>query len=106
MRFRVVHPVGYARNTTLGILGHNWTEEPFITDLFPSDTMAWDETQKFKSAQDNILPPAAWNVVTEAGGPFNIQGDYLFRDLASFGNTNGLWGLVRVEEGATPATGP
>ena len=41
--------------------------------------------------------------MTKAGGSQSAPGDYLFRDVASFGNTNGIWGIVRVEEpGATP----
>jgi len=26
-----------------------------------------------------------------------VSGDYLFRDQGSFGNTEGLWGILRVE---------
>jgi len=44
----------------------------------------------------------SYNILTQAGGPFSVTGDYLYRDLASFGNANGLWGIVRVEEGAVP----
>jgi hypothetical protein len=106
IRLRVTSPAGYARNTVLGIFGHNWTQEPFVTRNFPSDTMAWSETQRFMSSQDNIMPPNAWNIMTEAGGPFEVPGDYLYRDLASFGNLNGLWGILRVEEDAVPATTP
>ena len=32
-----------------------------------------------------------------AGGGNAVQGDYLFRDKASFGNASGLWGILRVE---------
>lgn len=112
MRFRAVMPAGYARNTTIGILGHNWREEPFLSVNSPADVMAsinqpsdWlDELvyHRFKSSQDMLIPPSAWNIMTKAGGPFSVPGDYLFRDLASFGNQNGLWGIVRVEEGAVP----
>lgn len=92
VRFRVVMPAGSARGSTLGIFGHQWTMEPFTTWNFPSDTMAWDDSQRMKSSQDNILPPTAWNILTRAGGPFGVEGDYLFRDLAAFGNQNGLSG--------------
>jgi hypothetical protein len=33
-----------------------------------------------------------------------VSGDYLYRDLASFGNQNGLWGIVRVD--GTPVETP
>ncbi|MGB3625648.1 MAG: hypothetical protein WA989_07465 [Henriciella sp.] len=102
MRFRVIMPVGYARNTTLGILGHNWKEEPFLSVDAPADVMGENEYQRFKASQDMIMPSAAWNIMTRAGGPFAVPGDYLFKDLASFGNQNGLWGIVRVEPGAVP----
>jgi hypothetical protein len=102
MRFRVGAPAGYARSTTLGIFGHNWAYEPFASDGMASDVMEWSPTHQFRSSQDLILPPMSYNILTQAGGPFSVRGDYLYRDLASFGNSNGLWGIVRVEEGAVP----
>ena len=101
MRFRIAAPAGYARNTTLTILGHNWTEEPFISVNGPSDVMAVDPTQRFRSTTDNIVTGNSWNILTKAGGAMAIPGDYLYRDVASFGHLNGLWGVVRVEEPAT-----
>jgi hypothetical protein len=102
MRFRVGAPAGYARSTTLGIFGHNWAYEPFASVGMASDVMEWSPTHQFRSSQDLILPPMSYNILTQAGGPFSVRGDYLYRDLASFGNSNGLWGIVRVEEGAVP----
>ena len=99
MRFRIVAPAGYARGSTLGIAGHNWQREPFTSSGSGfSDVMGYDEGDEYTSSQDNIAPPNTWNVMVAAGGPFGVTGDYLFRDLASFGNLNGLWGIVRVEE--------
>jgi manganese oxidase len=37
-------------------------------------------------------------LVPHAGGRFGTTGDYLFRDNASFGNLQGMWGILRVEE--------
>jgi len=37
-----------------------------------------------------------------AGGANGVEGDYLFRDQASFGNLGGLWGILRVEPPPTP----
>jgi hypothetical protein len=34
------------------------------------------------------------------GGANGADGDYLFRDQASFGNTDGIWGLLRVAPAA------
>jgi manganese oxidase len=102
-RLRVVSPVGYSRSTTLTILGHNWREEPFISVNSPSDVMANTWRARYRSTADNIVTGTSWNILTKAGGSQSVPGDYLFRDVASFGNTNGIWGIVRVEEpGTTP----
>jgi hypothetical protein len=37
-----------------------------------------------------------WPILTKAGGTDGVQGDYLFKAWESWGNVNGLWGLVRV----------
>ena len=100
-RFRVMSPVGYARNTTLTILGHNWNEEPFLSVNAPSDVMGNHPTQRFRSTLDNVVTGNGWNILTRAGGTMAAPGDYLYRDVASFGHLNGLWGVVRVEEPAT-----
>lgn len=102
VRFRVAAPAGYGRNTTLAILGHNWSEEPFISVDAPSDVMAPSPHHIYRSTKDNIVTGNSWNIVTQAGGPFAAPGDYLYRDIASFGNLNGLWGVLRVEEPGTP----
>ncbi|MFN7178816.1 hypothetical protein, partial [Hyphomonas sp.] len=98
MRFRVAIPSGYARNTTLTILGHNWREEPFNSVNGPSDVMSNHWSHRVRSTTDNIVVGNSWNILTRAGGAMAVPGDYLYRDVASFGNLNGLWGVVRVEE--------
>jgi hypothetical protein len=98
MRFRVAIPSGYARNTTLTILGHNWREEPFRSVNGPSDVMSNHWSHRVRSTTDNIVVGNSWNILTRAGGSMAVPGDYLYRDVASFGNLNGLWGVVRVEE--------
>jgi hypothetical protein len=35
-------------------------------------------------------------LLPDAGGRFGVTGDYLFHDMASFGNYQGLWGILRV----------
>ncbi|HRK67416.1 MAG TPA: hypothetical protein PKY73_07685, partial [Hyphomonas sp.] len=98
MRFRVAIPSGYARNTTLTILGHNWREEPFKSVDGPSDVMANHWSRRARSTTDNIVVGNSWNILTYGGGSMAAPGDYLYRDVASFGNLNGLWGVVRIEE--------
>ncbi len=102
VRFRVTTPIGYARNTTLAILGHNWREEPFISVNMPSDVMADTPFAEYRSTLDNIVTGNSWNVLTRAGGSQSAPGDYLYRDVGSFGNLNGLWGVLRVEEAEAP----
>jgi hypothetical protein len=36
-------------------------------------------------------------LLPSAGGSNAIPGDYLFRDVGSFGNTGGVWNLLRVQ---------
>ena len=48
--------------------------------------------------QESVIPGSHFTMrLPSAGGNFQVPGDYLFRDQASFGNTNGLWGILRVE---------
>jgi hypothetical protein len=37
-----------------------------------------------------------WPILTKAGGTDGVQGDYLFKAWESWGNINGMWGLLRV----------
>jgi hypothetical protein len=41
---------------------------------------------------DAVLQPGA-------GGQAGVNGDFLFRDQATFGFDNGLWGLLRICDG-------
>lgn len=106
MRFRIMAPVGYARNTTLAILGHNWVYEPFTSVNMPSDVMEALPTHDYRSTQDNIVTGNSFNILTKGGGSQAVPGDYLYRDVASFGNLNGLWGVVRIEESASSGGAP
>lgn len=106
MRFRVMAPAGYARSTTLAILGHNWVYEPFASNRLASDIMKALPTHEYRSAQDNIVTGNSFNFMTNGGGSRSVPGDYLYRDIGSFGNMNGLWGIVRIEETPAPVTEP
>jgi hypothetical protein len=63
--------------------------------------MGNSSSARYRSTVDNIVTGNSWNILTKAGGSRAAPGDYLYRDVASFGNLNGLWGVVRVEEPAT-----
>ena len=47
--------------------------------------------------QESLTPAAHFDfLLPSAGGSNAIAGDYLFRDQGSFGNTSGIWGILRV----------
>jgi hypothetical protein len=37
-------------------------------------------------------------VVEQAGGPFKVTGDYLFRNMFPLGFDGGQWGILRVTQ--------
>ena len=53
----------------------------------------------YMGAQDGVQPAQHYDIVpvNGAGGVNKVTGDYLFHDQGSFGNTSGLWGILRVE---------
>ncbi|MBI4293289.1 MAG: hypothetical protein HY661_17580 [Betaproteobacteria bacterium] len=59
----------------------------------------------YLGSQESLDPAAHFDIVLPgdgtaqggAGGVGKVPGDYLFRDQGSFGNTQGLWGIMRVE---------
>jgi hypothetical protein len=51
-----------------------------------------------QGGQESWNAPTHFDIVLpSAGGGNNVDGDYLFRDTASFGNASGLWGILRVQ---------
>jgi hypothetical protein len=51
-----------------------------------------------QGAQESFTPMSHWTyLLPKAGGANSVAGDYLFRDIGSFGNASGLWGILRVE---------
>ncbi len=52
-------------------------------------------TPKYAYLSDLAYPDL--RVHRETGGLHRVAGDYLWRDVAGFGITSGLWGIVRVE---------
>jgi hypothetical protein len=49
-------------------------------------------------SQEGVGPANHFDIVPAhgAGGIYGVPGDYLYRDEASFGNYQGLWGILRV----------
>jgi hypothetical protein len=101
VRLRVLMPGGHARGITYTIHGHNWQRAPYLTPGDVASSVIGDNPQSkdFDGTQEGINPSGHWNfVLEEAGGEDGVPGDYLWRDQASFGSYQGLWGILRVEE--------
>ncbi len=112
VRMRVLMPTGAGRGTTFNLHGHLWQRDPYIcpgsADLGLKGKCAPGELGSraigdnplgyHLGGQESVTPFAHFDVVVPAGGRGGVPGDYLFRDHASFGNTSGLWGILRVTQ--------
>lgn len=120
MRIRALLPTGSGRGTTVELYGHGWPRDPYLAEIVdettsgsfphrsrpfdwkaPANCLGHNALGMTLGGQDSITPMAHYDLLfPQAGGKHYIPGDYLWRDHASFGLTNGLWALVRVEENA------
>ncbi|HJQ34624.1 MAG TPA: hypothetical protein VJ866_20755 [Pyrinomonadaceae bacterium] len=100
VRFRVNEPTGHPRQHGFTIFGHSWFHEAWVNN----STVIWrpgidpEPMSMNIGSQSGHTARRHWNIVlpTGAGGPFRVQGDYLYRTQESFLFTNGLWGIFRV----------
>jgi VCBS repeat-containing protein len=90
VRMRVIAPGGHARGIVYGLDGHSWQREPFINN---SAEIGTNPTAWWTNSQEGIGAGSIFNVVVSTSADPN--GDYMFRDLGSFGSYQGLWGLMR-----------
>ena len=103
-RMRVLEPTGVGRGTTFNLHGHVWQRDPYLEGTVPSQTIGNNPLGFYLGGQESVTPAAHFDVVLpSAGGKNGILGDYLFRDHGSFGNTNGLWGILKVSTSLPPA---
>ena len=93
-RFHVVMPGGHARGITYTLHGHQWQFQPYING---SSEIGNNLNSQYFGTQEGINPTGHWDFVVNLGGPFDVIGDYLWRDQASFGSFQGLWGLLRFD---------
>jgi plastocyanin len=98
VRFRVVMPSTSTSNIRISpvafaIHGHGWAEEPYTAK---GTKIGRNVRSMFFGAQQ-MAPYEAFNLLTRAGGPFAVPGDYLYEGFQMTG-LQGLWGLFRVEE--------
>ena len=107
VRFRVLHSGGHARNDVFMVHGHIWQEMPYQTDpplnfvSFPdqpaSNVIGINTKSPWHGAQWGHGPSNHFDVVIkQAGGAFNIPGDYLYRTFQSYQFDGGMWGIFRV----------
>jgi hypothetical protein len=113
VRIHSAVPHGTSRGTTLAFHGHVWQRDPYVcpgearnglTGACKMNTVGsraiGDNPMGFaQGAQESITPYSHFTFrFPKAGGANGVVGDYLFRDMGSFGNASGLWGILRIEE--------
>jgi hypothetical protein len=118
-RTHVTMPAGGSRGATWQLDGHIHPQEPYQSEKndasgYPlkyagigSVRIGNNPLSRWSGTQESVLPAAHFNFVYPSAGGMNaIPGDYLYRDYAVFGNTGGMWGLLRVinQQSATTTT--
>ena len=119
LRNHILMPSGGSRGITYQLDGHLWPLHAYQSEKNDADgypmslpgigsvRFGYNPMQMYIGAQESVLPAAHFSfMVPSAGGGNAVPGDYLFRDYAAYGNTSGLWGLLRVTNEAPPATAP
>jgi hypothetical protein len=125
-RIRISNPQGTTRGSTFVLHGHEWQRDPYVCPaeswdgllgkcntpatgsiidpgtglpLVGSRAIGKNPIGFVLGGQESWNAPTSFDIVLDsAGGGNGRQGDYLFRDQASFGNASGVWGILRVEE--------
>jgi hypothetical protein len=101
----------------MAVHGHNWQREPYVqgsnreswtvhddpTTFGDPNATGHNDVSQWVGSQEGFGPTSHFDyLIPGAGGRTGLgggstTGDYLFRDQGSFGNFNGLWGLLRVK---------
>jgi hypothetical protein len=92
VRFRVLQPGGdsISGNIMFEIHGHSWQQEPWINS---SSTLGNNPESNVLGA-DILVPHKALNIlISSAGGPDKVPGDYLYYNYTA---GDGAWGIFRV----------
>jgi len=113
-RMRVLIPNGIGRGSTFTVHGHSWQRDPYVcpgdddlgmpgrckqasTGAVGSRAIGDNPMGLELGTQESINGATHFEMrLPSAGGAAAVQGDFLFRDQASFGNMSGVWGLMRV----------
>jgi hypothetical protein len=111
-RIHLVEPFGAGRAGTFNLHGHVHQKQPFVCEgsarnaLTGACTMTEVASRNigvspydfYVGAHESVTPAAHWIWhLPSAGGGNAVTGDYLFRTNDAFGNTSGLWSIMRVE---------
>jgi hypothetical protein len=113
-RMHVVVPHGTTRGSTINVHGHLWNRHDYVCEgsarngLAGACTMTEVASRNIgptpyvsalnQGSNESITPSSHWTFrFPSAGGGNAITGDYLWRDNAGFGNTAGIWGILRVQ---------
>jgi hypothetical protein len=125
VRIHLTMPNSNGRGSVFTISGHEWQRAPYVCPASAKDGLpgrcqpsgfyptlsgaggAFEVGSKaignnlqsqVIGAMESVLPGAHYDFVfPSAGGVNQIKGDYLFHDRSSAGNTQGLFGILRVE---------
>ena len=98
LRMHFLQPAGGGQLSSFVLHGHDVPNEPYVSSDISSQEFGHNLFQSYSGAQSGLGPLGHVNLlVPSAGGNGVVSGDYLFRDQASGGNFQGLWGLLRVE---------
>ncbi len=92
IRVRLLEPGGHARGHVYTMHGHAWQRQPYING---GTALGEHPNSWWIGAQEGFGPSSHWDLLINPGGPFDVIGDFLFRDQASAGSLQGLWGLFR-----------
>ncbi len=95
VRIRLMHPHGLAFSGQIYTMdGHPWQEYPYQEN---SQVIAFNPQSQWFGARMGTGPTTRYDIVLEnAGGPFQVTGDYMYRTMQSIGLRSGMWGLMRV----------
>jgi hypothetical protein len=123
-RQHVLMPFGPGRGSTFDLHGHVWQRDPYIcpededivglpgkcemgnglpgqpgTGSVGSQALGTNPIGFWLGGIESWFAGEHYEVVIpKAGGANAVTGDYLFRDHMGLGNSQGLWGIVRVED--------
>jgi hypothetical protein len=126
-RMRVLQSMGVGRGSTFDLHGHPWQRDPYLPETpgcltapsglgdgkplnaggsgcgLSSVSIGHNPLAWYLGGQESWSPQGHFDIVLPSvGGRADVDGDFLFRDHASFGVTDGIWGILRASLAAPP----